>query len=225
MCTDNAPLVSIRNLKKRYPGNNNDALTGICFDIFAGEQIAVTGPSGCGKSTLLNIIGTLDTPSAGEVLYRGKGPRALGPLPAFRSRNIGFVFQFHHLLPTFTLAENVEAPLVPLRFSKALRREKSAALLSDLGLFARRFALPHQVSGGERQRVAVARALAGEPALVLADEPTGQLDSKTGRLVSDYLSAFCAARGAAVVTVTHSEETAAGMQRRIRLADGRMCDK
>ena len=218
------PLVSIRNLGKIYPGNPEPALFDICFDIEAAAQIAVTGPSGCGKSTLLNIIGTLDAPTEGEILYRGKGPRALGPLPAFRARNIGFVFQFHHLLPTFTLAENVEAPLVPLGLSKSVRREKSAALLSDLGLFQRRGALPHQVSGGERQRIAVARALVAEPRLVLADEPTGQLDSKTGDLVMEYLIEFCAQKSMALVVVTHNEAAAALMGRRVRLKDGRQCD-
>ncbi len=207
-------------------GERLEVLKGVSFQIASGELVAIVGPSGVGKSTLLHLLGALERPSSGEIWY-GEAPlSALSDraLIDFRNRQVGFVFQFHHLLPEFTALENVMLPLLIRRTPGGVAREKAAALLERVGLGERLRHRPGELSGGEQQRVALARALVGEPAVLLADEPTGNLDSKTGEEVFELLRELNRERSLTSILVTHNESLAHQTRRILRMLDGRMVD-
>lgn len=197
----------------------------VTLSIGEGEFVAITGPSGSGKSSLLYLLGLLDRPSAGVLRISGRDTAALGERERAQIRlaTLGFVFQFHFLLPEFTVRENVEIPMRRLgRLDKAAMRARSTQLLEALGLAGHLDKRPDQLSGGQRQRVAVARSLANDPPIVLADEPTGSLDSKNSEQVFAILDALVRERGKTVIAVTHDADMAARASRRIHLVDGRL---
>ncbi len=207
---------------KRYDGDVL-ALNDVSFEVRPGELVALLGPSGCGKSTLLNLVGCIDLPTAGEVSIDGRSTGALtdDELTQVRRDRIGTIFQFFNLLPTLTIAQNVALPLVLQRRPAAEIDARVARVLASVGIEAKADAAPGQVSGGQLQRAAIARAIVHDPAIVLADEPTGNLDSANGILVLDILRAL-ADGGQAILMATHSAEAAARADRRIHLRDGRI---
>jgi putative ABC transport system ATP-binding protein len=200
------------------------ALRGVSVRIAAGEFVAIVGPSGSGKSTLMHLLGCLDRPTSGAMLIDGRDVAKLsdGELAELRNTTIGFVFQGFHLLARTNARDNVALPLVYRGVPRAERRRRSVAALETVGLGHRLGHRPGQLSGGEQQRVAVARALVGDPQVVLADEPTGNLDTNTGHEVMDLLARLNAERGVAIVIVTHEAEVAARAQRQIHIRDGRV---
>jgi lipoprotein-releasing system ATP-binding protein len=214
-------LLQVAGVSRVYDRGAVRALHDVSFDAHAGQTVALTGPSGCGKSTLLSLIGMLDRPDGGRIVFQGQDLATVRSVHAFRASLVGFVFQFHHMVPSMTLQENVEAPMIALAVPRAERRERAAALLQAMGLGARAQFLPSQVSGGERQRAAVARALVNRPPLVLADEPTGNLDTANGQRVIELLLAHARDQRALVLMATHNPEIAAAMDQRIELRDGR----
>jgi lipoprotein-releasing system ATP-binding protein len=201
-----------------------DVLRGVEMSIATGETVAIIGESGAGKTTLLQLLGGLDEPTSGEVRIYGEDLNGLSNSERGRVRNqaLGFVYQFHHLLPEFTAVENVAMPLLLRRLSLDEVREKSVQLLDRVGLSERLNHRPGELSGGERQRVAVARALVTEPAVVLADEPTGNLDQKSGNRVLELMLELNTETGASLVIVTHSADIAARMGRVLRLSEGKL---
>ena len=208
---------------KRYPDGDVRALNGVTLGVRPGEYVAITGPSGCGKSTLLNVLGVLDVPDAGEVYFKGESLSKCRALDTFRARQIGFVFQSFFLMPTLTARENVQVPMFEGPLSgRAERAKKANDLLELVGMGHRAGHRPKQLSVGERQRVALARALANDPPLLLADEPTGNLDSANAAKVLDLFSQLQKARGLALIVVTHSDEVAARADRVIRMRDGQI---
>ncbi len=215
-------MIVVREITKYFDNGLVKALNGISFRVEKGEMVSIMGPSGCGKSTLLNLIGALDLPTGGEIWIDGKNLMDHRPFQWFRSRYVGFVFQFHHLLPNLTLLENVELPLFTSPMPKKLRRDKAAALLIEMGLEDRLHFLPTRVSGGERQRAAIARALVNDPRMVLADEPTGNVDSETGERILDYLLGLSAEKQVTMLIATHSHEIAGRTQRILRMKNGRL---
>ncbi|HOI14735.1 MAG TPA: ABC transporter ATP-binding protein [Geobacteraceae bacterium] len=219
-------LLEVRNLHKSFQTERSrvDVLNGIDLSVGEGDTIALVGASGAGKSTLLHVIGTLDRPTSGEVLFRGEDVFKMGngELASFRNRSIGFVFQFHHLLPEFTALENVMMPALIGGMEKEKAGESASSLLGDVGLSHRLTHKPGELSGGEQQRVAIARALVLSPALLMADEPTGNLDRKTSEEVHDLLAGIQEKTGLTLIIVTHNERLAARMGKTIRLVDGRI---
>jgi len=218
------PLVTVQNVTKTFEheGRSLQVLKGIDLEIGAGEMVTIVGPSGAGKSTLLHLIGTLDLPTEGRILYGGRDVTLLGSsdLAEFRNRSIGFVFQFHHLLPEFTALENV---MMPGLIQGGRRLENRAReLLSEVGLSERLTHRPGELSGGEQQRVALARALLMQPKLVLADEPTGNLDSQTSDSVQSLIFDLNRRHGITFLIVTHSRDFAAMMPRQVSMKDGRI---
>jgi lipoprotein-releasing system ATP-binding protein len=199
-----------------------DVLRGINLSVEKGETIAVVGASGVGKSTLLNILGALDRPTSGEVLYSGEPIFDYDNkrLAAFRNRSIGFVFQFHHLLPEFTALENVMLPALISGMDTAEARAKAEKLLGEVGLSNRLHHKPGELSGGEAQRAAITRALIQGPDVVLADEPTGNLDTRTGEEVFEVLLELNRSRSMTMIIVTHNERLASRMSRRLKMEDG-----
>jgi putative ABC transport system ATP-binding protein len=200
------------------------ALDGVSLEIGAGEHVSITGPSGSGKTTLLQLLGALDRPTGGTVRFDGIDVAGMGDgeLTALRLSRLGFVFQQFNLVPTLSARANVEAALDPLGLGRRERRARATARLEDVGLAGRAGHLPSQLSGGEQQRVAIARALATEPAVVLADEPTGNLDRASADVVADLLASLAGDHGRTVVVVTHDAELAARAPRVVRLQDGRV---
>jgi putative ABC transport system ATP-binding protein len=215
-------LLELRAVSKRYVQGGNDvvALAGVDLDVDHGEALALVGPSGSGKSTLLHLAGGLDQPDGGSVRVGGNDltDMSVGERARLRRREIGFVFQFFHLVPGLSVAENVELPL--LLDGKRDRRGRVAALLDQLGIGHRARHQPGELSGGEMQRTAIARALVAEPRLLLADEPTGNLDSVTGSAILDVLTEAVRAIGCAMVMVTHDHGAAARVDRTVHLRDG-----
>jgi putative ABC transport system ATP-binding protein len=217
-------LIRCVRLERLYTDGNVAALTGVDLCIGRGEYIAVMGPSGSGKSTLLNLIGGLDRPTSGEILFDGVSLAAPGHLDRLRIDKVGFVFQAFHLLPTLSACENVQIPMFESSLGAAARRRRAAALLAEVGMTHRARHLPTQLSGGERQRVAIARALANDPMVLLADEPTGNLDTATGAEILKLFGRMHVERGLTILLVTHSQEIAEQAQRLIRLRDGRVVE-
>ena len=222
------PIIHARAVRKSYGGVEAgappvEALRGVDLRVSSGEWVAIVGPSGCGKSTLLNVLAGIDPPSSGTIELLGHDPAALreAARSRLRLRRVGFVFQRFHLLPVLTAAENVELPMAEAGLGRKERRARSAELLEFVGLGGRSGHRPPQLSGGEQQRVAIARALANRPDVVFADEPTGELDSRTGTLILDLLDGLHAA-GTTLVTVTHDGEVAARARRVVEMSDGRI---
>lgn len=218
------PLLQVRGLKKSFEhqGRRIEVLRGLDLDIAVGERIAVLGTSGAGKSTLLNVLGTLDLPTEGQIWFEGRDLLTLSAkqLAAFRNQQIGFMFQFHHLLPEFTALENVMMPALIARRAKAEAAAEARQLLDAVGLKDRLTHRPGELSGGEQQRVALARALVGRPALLLADEPTGNLDSQTSAGIHALFDQVNAEFNTALLVVTHNQDLAQRMPRRIFMHDG-----
>ncbi len=220
------PLVQARGLVKGYrtAAGYVPVLQALDLEVAEGEMLAITGASGVGKSTLLHVLGTLDRPEAGTVAIGGEDVFGLDEvrLRAFRNRTVGFVFQFHHLLPEFSALENVAMPLLIAREAAGSAFARARALLGELGLRDRADHRPGALSGGEQQRTAVARALVSSPRALLADEPTGNLDSETGDRLHDLLRRLNQERNLTVVVVTHNDRLAAGCDRTLRLEAGRL---
>lgn len=219
-------LLEVRNLSKTYIRGSNrvEVLNGISLDLESGATTALVGASGAGKSTLLHLLGALDRPSSGKIFFRGedifgKNDRELAE---FRNKSIGFVFQFHHLLSEFSALENVMMPALIARVSKKAAAIMAEELLTDVGLAHRLTHRPGELSGGEQQRVAIARALVLSPELLLADEPTGNLDMKTSDGIHALLDELQLKRGLSLVVVTHNERLAAAMGRTVHLIDGQL---
>ncbi|MCB0124355.1 MAG: ABC transporter ATP-binding protein [Caldilineaceae bacterium] len=219
-------LIRTEKLTKIYGSGVNavHALDEVTLAVEAGEFVAIMGPSGCGKSTLLNMIGALDQPTSGTVRVAGEDLAQLKNVDRFRAQTIGFIFQLHNLLPTMTALENVEIPMIGQIGSAQQRHDRAQSLLERVGLGERASHLPSQLSGGQRQRVAIARALANQPALILADEPTGALDSQSGEEIMTLLSALNQHEGTTIAVVTHDRHVAQRTQRILRMSDGRIVD-
>ena len=224
---DAGPVIELRDVRRDYQLGDErvHALQGVTLDVARGDYVAIVGPSGCGKSTLLNMIGVIDKPSSGTVSIAGKRVDAMSDSEAtqFRLRNMGFVFQRFYLMPILSAVENVALPMAEAKVSKAERLQRAAELLDYVGLGNRLRHRPSQLSGGEQQRVAIARALANRPSLLLADEPTGELDARTG---TEIISLFqrLNADGTTIVVVTHDEDLASAARRKIHMRDGRVVD-
>lgn len=220
------PLVRAHTLTRHYSAGKAvvSALNDVDFDIRRGEFVALVGPSGSGKSTLLNLIGGLDRPSNGEVWMDdlSLGQASDPQLVRYRREQVGFIFQSFHLLPTLSALENVVVPMILAEVGKRDRQERALHLLDSVGLTQRAEHKPNELSGGEKQRVAIARALANKPMLLLADEPTGNLDSQSGGAVLDMLCGLLRAQGLTLIMVTHDMEIAARADRIIHLRDGRI---
>ena len=215
-------ILTARQLGKRYA--DRWVLRGIELDLEPGERLAILGPSGCGKTTMLNLLGGLDRPDEGSVMLEGQDLTGITPFERSRIRRerVGTIFQFFHLIPTLTASENIELPLQLLGWSTSRIQERVGALLTSIGLKDRAHAWTHELSGGEQQRIAVARALASKPAVLLADEPTGNLDRASGLNILSLLSKLTQQESTALVMVTHSEEAAKTCQKVLRLVDGKM---
>ena len=220
-------LVEVRDLARDYQFGAEyvHALRGVTFEIPEGDYVAIVGPSGCGKSTLLNLLGAIDQPTRGSVSIRGNPVAGMRDREAteFRLRNIGFVFQRFYLMPTLSARENVELPMSEAGLGKAQRGDRARELLRYVGLGHREKHRPSELSGGEQQRVAIARALANKPAILLADEPTGELDAKTG---AEIIALFgrLNADGTTIIVVTHDEDLATAARRKIHMRDGLIVD-
>ncbi len=217
------PVLSVRDVRRDYRVGDEivRALRGVSLDVCAGDYVAVVGPSGCGKSTLLNLLGAVDRPTSGTVRIRGRDVSTMrdAEATAFRLRNVGFVFQRFYLMPMLSARENVELPMAEAGVAAAARSTRARELLAYVGLAARERHRPSQLSGGEQQRVAIARALANRPAVLLADEPTGELDAVTG---ADIVALFgrLNADGTTIVVVTHDDELARASRRVVHMRDG-----
>jgi len=215
-------LLQARNLIKSYDDGNIQALRGVDVDIQAGEFVAISGHSGSGKSTLLQLLGGLDRPTSGEILFKGVSLSKSFDLDSYRSQHIGFVFQAFYLLPTLTALENVQIPMFEGKLNARQRREKADALLRELGLAHRLNQYPNQLSAGERQRVAIARSLANDPEILLADEPTGNLDSENSARIMSILTGIQTGRNMTLIIVTHENDIARNAPRNIQIRDGRI---
>ncbi|MGZ6055654.1 MAG: ABC transporter ATP-binding protein [Isosphaeraceae bacterium] len=218
-----SPLLRAEGLTKTYPDGEVQALRGVSLNVEQNEAVAIMGPSGCCKSTLLNLLGGLDRPTGGEIYFRGT-PLSRIDRDQYRAREIGFVFQSFYVLSTLSAVENVQVPMFETTLGRRQRVERAEALIKQVGLAHRRNHRPMQLSVGERQRVAIARALANEPSLLLADEPTGNLDSRSQNEVLQLLNDLRQRQGLTLIIITHSPEVAAAAQRVIRMRDGRVLE-
>ena len=223
-------ILEVRDVKKSYEGGRIEALRGVSLGVAKGDFLAITGASGSGKSTLLHLLGGLDTPTEGSVLFRGEylGGASDGAacitLDAYRARFAGFIFQSFHLLPSLNAMENVQVPMLGSGAHHANREEKARALLVELGLEQRLRQYPTQLSAGERQRVAIARALVNDPRVLLADEPTGNLDSVNSAKILELLAQVQERYGTTLIMVTHDLDIAATAHRHVAMRDGRICE-
>ena len=213
--------VVVSDVTKTFEGGRIIALDRASLQLVPGELVALTGPSGSGKSTLLNLIGALDRPDSGTITVDGASLDS-SDAAGYRAETVGFVFQFHHLIPTASALDNVQVPMLGRGIARVGREKRARMLLADVGLTGRAASVPATLSGGERQRVAIARALANDPRLLLADEPTGSLDSDTGVQVLELLQRVRRERGMTVLLVTNDDEVAATADRTLRLLDGRV---
>ena len=223
-------VISLDGIVKRfYIGKPNELeiLHGICLQVERGEFVSIVGESGSGKSTLMNIIGALDRPTEGKYYLQGENIGEAGDreLSMIRNREIGFIFQTYNLIPRTTALENVELPMLYGRVSKNERKNRARELLELVGMKERMLHKPEELSGGQKQRTAIARAMANDPSIILADEPTGALDSETGRKIMDIFHQLHRERGKTIVLITHSTELARETDRIIRISDGRIVDQ
>ncbi|WP_226051637.1 lipoprotein-releasing ABC transporter ATP-binding protein LolD [Dickeya chrysanthemi] len=222
----NSPLLQCRQLCKRYQEGNlsTDVLRDVSFDMQTGEMMAIVGSSGSGKSTLLHLLGGLDAPTSGEVVFQGKTLNQLSAAAkaALRNRELGFIYQFHHLLPDFTALENVAMPLLIGNVAPKEAKERAQTMLAAVGLAQRSQHRSSELSGGERQRVAIARALVNNPSLVLADEPTGNLDQRTTDAIFELLGELNVRQGTAFLVVTHDLNLARRLGRQLEMRDGQL---
>jgi ABC-type lipoprotein export system ATPase subunit len=218
-------LLEVRNLTKSYDGGRIQALRGVDAQVMAGEFVTISGPSGSGKSTLLQLLGGLDRPTSGEIFFKGTSLSGPFDLDSYRSQRIGFVFQAFYLLPTLNVLENVQVPMFEGKLGARQRREKADALLRAMGLEHRLEQYPNELSAGERQRVAIARSLANDPEVLLADEPTGNLDSENSANIMSILTGIQTGRNMTLIVVTHEGEIARSAPRNIHIRDGRICSQ
>jgi lipoprotein-releasing system ATP-binding protein len=220
------PILRVSGLKKTFSKNGVEinVIKGIDIDIYEGDFITIMGPSGAGKSTFLHILGTLDKPSEGDIFFRDRNVKGFteDEESKFRNEKVGFVFQFYHLLQDFNVIENITMPLLIRRLSPAEALSKAENFLAIMGLKHRRDHKPGELSGGEQQRVAIARALVNEPEIILADEPTGNLDRKTGREVLDYLLSVNERLSSTLILVTHDPEIGSIGERKLKMVDGEL---
>jgi lipoprotein-releasing system ATP-binding protein len=221
-CCMTCPILEARNLYKSYDDGRIEALRGVDLSIHAGEFVAISGHSGSGKSTLLHLLGGLDTPSNGNIFFRGAPLGSSINLDTYRSDHVGFVFQAFYLLPTLRAIENVQAPMLASKKIHCDRSERAKALLGEMGMDHRMDQYPSKLSAGERQRVAIARALANEPEILLADEPTGNLDSTNSARIMEVLTGIQEKHGMTLIVVTHEDEIARTAPRHIRIHDGKV---
>lgn len=221
-----SPELAVRaiDVVKHYEGGLVQALRGVSLEVARGEAIAITGPSGSGKTTLLHLLGALDLPTQGTVEILGQDLRQVRDLDRLRSETLGFVFQLHNLVPNLTLRENVMLPAYPRPISRKERRTRASELLEKVGLGHRVDFLPVKCSGGERQRAAIARALMNSPRILLADEPTGSVDSVTGGQILDMFRGLARDGGVTTITITHDEKVAARADRIVKMVDGLLAD-
>ena len=215
-------IIEVQNVFRDFDDGQIRALDNVSLSIYSGESLALTGPSGSGKSTLLNIMGTLDFASQGTVRIKGSEITPNRNWDAFRNGTIGFVFQLFHLIPDLTVIENVEVALMPMRLTRSERQDRAEEIIKEVGLERRMTALPTKLSGGERQRTAIARALVTDPALILADEPTGNLDSQSGEQILNLLMELITTKRKTLVLVTHNTEYALQMGRVLEIVDGKI---
>ena len=214
--------LEVRSVCKSYDEGRIEALRGVDLSIVSGEYVAISGPSGSGKSTLLHLLGGLDSPTKGEVLFRNASLGADIDLDTYRSQSVGFIFQAFHLMPTLRAVENVQLPMLGLNRRGIDRVARARDLLREMGLEHRTSQYPNQLSAGERQRVAIARALANDPEILLADEPTGNLDSVNSGRIMEILTGIQKQRGMTLIVVTHDNAVAHAAARQIRIRDGKV---
>lgn len=220
----NDAVVEIRKLVRTFEHGGVQAVNGVDLAVRRNEFVAIMGPSGCGKSTLLHLIAGLDRPTQGTIIVNGNSLAHVRDMARYRAREVGLVFQLDTLLTTLTARENVEVPMFEVALSLSDRRARAVEILSLVGLAGKEDKRPAQLSGGERQRVAIARALANEPPILLADEPTGRLDSASGRRILDLLADVRARKGLTVILVTHDADVAKRADRIVRMLDGKIAD-
>ena len=229
METATEPLYRLAGVDRYYRVGSAEvrAVDNVDLELYPGELVAIEGQSGSGKSTMLQLLGALDKPTRGNVVFDGRDLSKLGDaeLTSIRAKDIGFVFQAFNLIPTLTASENVELAMVPLRQPKAQRRERAQALLDQVGLSERTKHLPSLLSGGEQQRVAIARAMANKPRVILADEPTGNLDSRSSEEIGTILRSLAAEQGVTVILVTHADNVARWAHRRLTMRDGQLAER
>jgi ABC-type lipoprotein export system ATPase subunit len=217
-----SPQLEVRKLCKSYDEGRVEALRGVDLSIAAGEYVAISGASGSGKSTLLQLIGGLDIPTSGEVLFENAKLGTAVNLDTYRARQVGFIFQAFYLIPTLRAIENVQVPMMAVGEGSNNRAERAQTLLVDMGLEHRLNHYPSELSAGERQRVAIARALANNPSILLADEPTGNLDSVNSARIMEMLTGIHQKRGMTLIIITHENEIASSAPRHIHIRDGRI---
>ena len=218
------PLISLFDVVKEYDKGTVKALNGVNLDIFEGEFVSIIGPSGSGKSTLLNMLGALDKPTRGKIYIDGIDLVKEKDLSEFRQEKIGFVFQLHNLIPNLSVFDNVQIPLLPTGMSNKEMKERASEIIRAVGLEDKKKQRPNKLSGGQRQRVAIARALVNNPSIILADEPTGSLDSKTGEMILNLLMEMHERYNVTLIIVTHDNDVAALAERTIKIKDGQIIE-